>query len=54
MFTLKMASLATVPPSTTWPVLFNYGSDATGAPQQWFVAMKTDPLRNGHLSLRHR
>jgi uncharacterized repeat protein (TIGR01451 family) len=44
VFTLKMASLATVPPNTTWPVTFFYGSDATGAPQQWFVAMQTDLL----------
>src|SRR4051794_1728234 len=51
IFTLKMASLASVPPSTTWPVLFNYGSDATGAPQQWFVAMKTNAL--GTVSYRY-
>jgi uncharacterized repeat protein (TIGR01451 family) len=44
VFTMKMASLSSVPPSTTWPVTFFYGKDAANADQQWFVAMKTDPL----------
>jgi uncharacterized repeat protein (TIGR01451 family) len=43
VFTLKMASLASVPPDTTWPVTFFYGKNAMGADQQWFVAMKTGP-----------
>jgi uncharacterized repeat protein (TIGR01451 family) len=43
VFTLKMASLSSPTPSTTWPVMFNYGKDAAGVDQQWFVAMKTDP-----------
>ena len=51
VFTLKMASLSTVPPDTTWPVSFFYGKDATGADQQWFVAMQTDPL--GTVSFRY-
>ncbi len=51
VFTLKMASLSSPTPSTTWPVMFNYGKDAAGADQQWFVAMKTDPL--GTVSFRY-
>jgi uncharacterized repeat protein (TIGR01451 family) len=51
VFTLKVASLATVPPDTTWPVTFFYGKNAAGADQQWFVAMKTSPL--GVVSFRY-
>ena len=48
VFTLKMASLSSVPPDTTWPVTFFYGQNAANPPadQQWFVAMKTDLLGN--------
>ena len=53
VFTLKVASLASVPASTTWPVTFFYGKNAANPPadQQWFVAMKTDPL--GQVSFRY-
>jgi uncharacterized repeat protein (TIGR01451 family) len=44
VFTLKVASLASVPPTTTWPVTFFYRGT------QWFVAMKTNPL--GQVSFR--
>jgi uncharacterized repeat protein (TIGR01451 family) len=53
VFTLKMASLSSLTPSTTWPVTFFYGQNAANPPvdQQWFVAMKTDPL--GNVSFRY-
>jgi uncharacterized repeat protein (TIGR01451 family) len=53
VFRLKVASLTSVPPDTTWPVTFFYGQNAANPPadQQWFVAMKTDPL--GNVSFRY-
>jgi uncharacterized repeat protein (TIGR01451 family) len=53
VFTMKVASLASVPSDTTWPVTFFYGQNAANPPadQQWFVAMKTDPL--GNVSFRY-
>ncbi len=47
VFTLKVASLATVPPQTTWPVAFDAPGDpdppmANTAPARW-VAMTTSP-----------
>jgi uncharacterized repeat protein (TIGR01451 family) len=45
VFTLKVASLSSVPPDTTWPVTFSF----RGAP--WFVAMKTGPT--GIVSFRY-
>jgi uncharacterized repeat protein (TIGR01451 family) len=53
VFTIKVASLANVPASTTWPVTFFYGKNAANPPadQQWFVAMKTDPA--GQVTFRY-
>jgi uncharacterized repeat protein (TIGR01451 family) len=45
LFTMKVAGLATVPPDTTWPVIFFYRGT------QWFVAMKTNPI--GQISFRY-